>query len=152
MEFQVTSIGTVHNSRREIVDDNWASVPSEVRLHDSLPLECLDGIESFSHVEIVYGFHKALCSRPMMGADHPRENPAWPRVGIYAQRKKARPNFIGCTIARLVRREGRSLFVERLDAIDGTPVLDIKPVMREFLPNGNVRQPDWCDDLMRKYW
>ena len=152
MEFSVRSIATVYNARTDVVDDGWAAIPSEVRLNDEMPAECFDGIEDFSHVEIVYVFHKATGSRPVVGAGHPRENLACPKVGIYAQRKKARPNFIGCTIAKLVRREGRSLFVERLDAIDGTPVLDIKPVMREFLPDGDVRQPRWSEELMRGYW
>lgn len=152
MEYIVKSVATVYNARRDAIDDGWSAVPSEIRLNDEMPIECLDGIDEFSHVEIVYVFHKAIGSQPVVGSEHPRENPAWPKVGIYSQRKKARPNFIGCTVAKLVRREGRSLFVERLDAIDGTPVLDIKPVMREFLPEGEVRQPPWSNELMRNYW
>lgn len=152
MEFTVRSIATVHNARHEPIDDGWAAIPSEIRMDENLPMECLDGIEEFSHAEIVYVFHKAAGLKPVSGTEHPRENPAWPKVGIYAQRKKARPNFIGCTMVRVVRREGRSLFVERLDAIDGTPVLDLKPVMRELLPEGTVRQPRWSEELMRNYW
>jgi len=152
MQFTVNSIATIHNDRKAVEDDNWLNFPSEIRLNDEMPIECLDGIDAYSHVEIVYVFHKAIGSAPVIGAEHPRENPAWPKVGIYAQRKKARPNFIGCTIATLLRREGRSIFVERLDAIDGTPVLDIKPVLREFLPDGEVRQPGWADEIMRNYW
>ena len=114
-----------------------------------MQVKWLDGIDAYSHVEICYVCHQAIGSAPVVGAEHPRENRAWPRVGIYAQRKKARPNFIGCNIATLLRREGRSIFVERLDAIDGTPVLDIKPVLREFLPYGEVRQPGWADEVMR---
>ncbi|NUM53569.1 MAG: SAM-dependent methyltransferase [Candidatus Hydrogenedentes bacterium] len=152
MNFTVRTIGMVYNSRKDVVDDGWAMIPSQIRLNDELPDESLNGIEEFSHIEIVYIFHKALESNPVLGAEHPRENANWPKVGIYAQRKKARPNFIGCTIAKLIRREGRNLFVERLDAIDGTPVLDIKPVMREFLPDGEVRQPQWAEELMRNYW
>lgn len=151
-QFTVTAIGRVHNERKTVDDDNWLTYPSEVRLNDDLPIECLDGIDAYSHVEIVYVFHKALGTAPVAGAEHPRENPAWPKVGIYAQRKKARPNFLGCTIATLLRRDGHSLFVERLDAIDGTPVLDIKPVLREFLPYGALRQPPWADEIMRNYW
>ena len=86
------------------------------------------------------------------GARHPRGNPAWPRIGIFAQRGKARPNRIGSTIVRIVERAGASLVVAELDAIDGTPVLDIKPVMREFLPRAEVAQPDWASELMREYW
>lgn len=152
MEFTIKDIATVHNSRRELTDDGWGTVVSEIRLNDDLPVACLDGIDTFSHVEVVFVFHKAVGLQPVVGAEHPRENPAWPKVGIYAQRKKARPNFIGCTIAKVVRRDGRSLFVERLDAIDGTPVVDIKPVLRGFLPDGDVQQPAWSDELMRNYW
>jgi tRNA-Thr(GGU) m(6)t(6)A37 methyltransferase TsaA len=152
MEFTVKSVATICNSRVDPIDDGWAAIPSEIRFNADLPAECLDGIEEFSHVEVVYLFHKSVGSNPVLGAEHPRENTAWPKVGIYAQRKKSRPNFVGCTIVKLVRREGRSLFVERLDAIDGTPVLDIKPVMREFLPEGEVKQPAWSEELMRNYW
>lgn len=59
---------------------------------------------------------------------------------------------MGATIAKVVRREGKSIVVEGLDAIDGTPILDIKPVMREFLPNEDILQPEWVTDLMKEYW
>jgi tRNA (Thr-GGU) A37 N-methylase len=152
MEFSVRTIATVHNSRPDPIDDGWGAVGSEVRLEPDIPAECLDGIEAFSHVEIVYIFHRCWGSAPVLGSERPRENPAWSKVGIFAQRKKSRLNFIGCTVAKLARRCGRSLIVERLDAIDGTPVIDIKPVMREFLPEGDVRQPVWAEGLMRNYW
>ena len=152
VEFTVRPIATVHNSRTEAIDDNWAAIPSEIRLSDELPEACLDGIEAFSHLEIVYLVHKALDKPPVLGSEHPRENPAWPKVGIFAQRKKARPNHLACTIVNLLRRDGRTLHVTHLDAIDGTPVLDIKPVLREFLPQGPVFQPAWCDELMKNYW
>jgi len=148
----IRPIATVHNTRRDAIDDGWDAVESEIRLSDDLPQEVLDGIEDFSHLEILYVFHKALNTPPVLGSEHPRENPAWPRVGIFAQRKKARPNHLGATVVRLIRREGRSLYVVRLDAIDGTPVVDIKPVMREFLPEGSVEQPEWASELMRHYW
>ena len=86
------------------------------------------------------------------GARNPRNNKDWPLVGIFAQRGKGRPNRIGSTICRVLRREGRRLWVAELDAIEGTPVLDLKPVMREFLPRTEVRQPAWSSELMRHYW
>jgi len=52
----------------------------------------------------------------------------------------------------LLKREGKTLFVERLDAVDGTPVLDIKPVMHEFQPVGEIRQPDWVSEMLKDYW
>jgi tRNA (adenine37-N6)-methyltransferase len=86
------------------------------------------------------------------GVRHPRNNPAWPRVGIFAQRGKNRPNRLGLATVRILKREGRTLFVTGLDAIDGTPVLDIKPVLREFLPKEPVLQPEWATELMQNYW
>jgi len=152
MTYTVTPIATVHNTRADAADDNWAEIPSTIVLHEDLPEACLDGIEAFSHLAIVFLFDKALDKPPVLGSEHPRENPAWPKVGIFAQRKKARPNHLGCTIVQLLRREGRTLHVALLDAIDGTPVLDIKPVMREFLPQGEVTQPAWSVELMKNYW
>ena len=88
----------------------------------------------------------------VLDARRPRNNPDWPRLGIFAQRGKNRPNRLGSTVVRILGREGRTLRVAELDAVDGTPVLDIKPVMREFLPRGDVRQPSWVAELMRDYW
>lgn len=73
-------------------------------------------------------------------------------VGIFAQRAKARPNRLGATIVEIIRCEGNVLIVKGFDAIDGTPVLDIKPVLAEFLPRSPVRQPEWSHELMRDYW
>lgn len=86
------------------------------------------------------------------GARHPRNNTAWPAVGIFAQRGKNRPNRIGSTICPIVGVEGNRLMVTELDAIDGTPVIDIKPVMKEFLPRQEVKQPEWSHDIMHNYW
>jgi tRNA (adenine37-N6)-methyltransferase len=85
-------------------------------------------------------------------ARHPRGNPDWPRVGIFAQRGKNRPNRLGVTICRIISVDGLELAVEGLDAIDGTPVLDIKPVMAGFLPRETVREPDWAAAIMADYW
>ncbi|MEZ5144188.1 MAG: TrmO family methyltransferase [Acidimicrobiales bacterium] len=82
----------------------------------------------------------------------PRGNEAWPEVGIFAQRAKDRPNRIGVTTCRVVAVDGAVLHVVGLDAVDGTPVLDIKPHMVEFGPRGEVHQPSWATELMRGYW
>ncbi|PJZ68067.1 tRNA (N6-threonylcarbamoyladenosine(37)-N6)-methyltransferase TrmO [Leptospira perolatii] len=152
MEFKIRSIGTVVNSRRELQDDFWGSVVSEILLDSDIPEESLDSIQSFSHLEIFYIFHKALESPIVIGSEHPRENKLWPKVGIFAQRKKNRMNHLGATIVELQEVKGRSVFVRNLDAIDGTPIIDIKPVMKEFLPLSEVRQPDWATELMKNYW
>ena len=112
----------------------------------------MSGLASFSHVEVLFLFHQVTLDNITQGARHPRNNPNWPAVGIFAQRGKNRPNRIGSTICRVLGVEGRVLTVLELDAIDGTPVLDIKPVMREFLPREPLRQPAWVSELMRDYW
>jgi tRNA-Thr(GGU) m(6)t(6)A37 methyltransferase TsaA len=134
-------IGFVQSFRSDLADDNWGGVTARIELVESLPAESLDGLETFSHVEVVYFFDRVLDAEVECGARHPRGNAAWPKVGIFAQRGKGRPNRLGVTIVEIVAREGRTLTVTGLDAIDGTPVLDIKPVMAEFLPRTPVRQP-----------
>ena len=152
MKFEINSIATVFNNRKEVTDDFWGDVISEIKLNDEFPIDALDGIEDFSHAEIIYVFDKAIGAKIVTGSEHPRENKAWPKVGIFAQRKKNRPNFLGITVCEVIKREGKSLFVKMLDAIDGTPVVDIKPVMKEFLPQSAFKQPDWSKELMKNYW
>ena len=144
-------IAHVRNSRLTLDDDNWGDVISEITLDESLPAESLDGLETFSHVEILFYFDQ-VADEKIIVSRHPRGNTDWPKVGVFAQRNKDRPNHIGLTIARIIKHEGRSLFVEGLDAVNRTPILDIKPVMAEFLPHGSIRQPDWSHELMQNYW
>ena len=148
----IEPIGYVCGPRAEAEDDYWGGVQSSIVLTDACDPDALLGIEDFSHAEILFFFHQVDERKIIRGARHPRNNPDWPRVGIFAQRGKNRPNRIGSTIVRVVRREGRVLHVAELDATDQTPVLDIKPVMQEFLPRAPVRQPEWSRALMRQYW
>ena len=152
MNIQLKPIAVVRNSRSEIEDDNWGDVISVLELEPSMPEDALHGLEDFSHAEILYYFHLVPDSKIETGARHPRNNTDWPKVGILSQRGKNRPNRLGATLVNILRREGRHLEVQGLDAIDGTPILDIKPVMREFLPRGEVHQPEWATELMKQYW
>ncbi len=152
VKIEMQAIGFVEAARSQAEDDFWGGEEACVTLSEEFSSEALDGMADFSHVEIVFVFHEVNPSRVVTGSRHPRGNLEWPAVGIFAQRGKNRPNRIGCTICRVVRVEGRKLFVAELDAINGTPVLDIKPVMAEFLPREEVRQPLWSHELMREYW
>ncbi len=87
-----------------------------------------------------------------MFSGRPRSNPVWPIVGIFGQRKKDRPNRIGPCTVELIEDDGRTIKVKYLDAINGTPVPDIKPVFKEFGVKGEIRQPDWVGELMADYW
>ena len=152
MKIEMAAIGFVSAARTAVEDDFWGGAESCITLADEFPADALQGLDEFSHVEVLFHFHALDPGKIVVGARHPRNNPAWPKVGIFAQRGKNRPNRIGTTICRLVRVDGRKLFVRELDAIDGTPVLDIKPVIAEFLPRGPVKQPAWSHELMREYW
>ena len=152
VDIHVSPIAVVRNTRLPPGHDNWGGLVSEVVLDPSMPEESLDGLAAFSHAEIIFQFNLIREEEIVPGARHPRENPNWPKVGIFAQRGRLRPNRLGLTIVRILRREARSLFVEGLDALDGTPVLDIKPVMNEFLPRGPIRQQEWSHELMKAYW
>lgn len=145
-------IGFVSSPRDDASDDGWGDIEARIELCPEFASEAFEGIEDFSHIEVVFLFDRVPEDRIERGARHPRGNTAWPRVGIFAQRGKNRPNRLGVSVARLVGRQGRQIILQGLDAINGTPVLDIKPVMREFLPTGELRQPLWSHELMSKYW
>jgi len=145
-------IGIVKNTRLTIEDDNWGRLVSVIELCAPYREDSLLGIEDFSHVEIIFYFHQVNEGKIVTGARHPRNNRGWPLTGIFAQRAKNRPNRIGITIAQVIKSDRAQLYVKGLDAINGTPVLDIKPVMREFLPASSVRQPAWAAEIMRHYW
>jgi tRNA-Thr(GGU) m(6)t(6)A37 methyltransferase TsaA len=152
-QIALSPIGIVHSPVVEPVDDIWGGVKCRIDLDASrFTPDCVTGLADFSHVEVVFFFHRVTESEIEAGSRHPRNRPDWPRVGIFAQRGKNRPNRIGITICRLLSVEDLSLEVSGLDAIDGTPVLDIKPYMREFAARGEIRQPRWVEQLMRGYW
>jgi tRNA-Thr(GGU) m(6)t(6)A37 methyltransferase TsaA len=146
-------IGVVSSARTDQeVDDGWDAVTATITLTDRFSPDALAGLDEFSHVEIVYLFNQVDPDAVQLASRHPRSNPDWPKVGIFAQRAKMRPNRIGVTVCRLLGVDGVVLNVGGLDAIDGTPVLDIKPYMAEFGPRGDVHQPVWSHDLMSTYW
>ena len=151
-EWTVTAIGTVASSRSEAIDDDWGDVTATIALAPPLDERSVAGLEEFSHVEVVFLFDRVDPAGVCLHARHPRGNPDWPEVGILAQRAKDRPNRIGLCTCELVAVDGTSIVVRGLDAIDGTPVLDVKPYMEEFAPRGSVRQPAWSRELMRDYW
>ncbi|MFJ3643915.1 SAM-dependent methyltransferase [Streptomyces sp. NPDC090108] len=146
-------VGRVAGGREEIRDDDWGKVPAVIRLDGTrYTPEALAGLDAFSHLEVVYHFDQVPVAKIETGARHPRGNTDWPLVGIFAQRGKNRPNRIGVSRCRLIGVDGLDIRVEGLDAVDGTPVLDIKPYMDEFGPQGPTSQPAWATELMRHYY
>lgn len=148
----IHAVGTVRSPRIEATDDFWGSVESVIEIDSRFGPDALLGIDQFSHLEIVFLMHRVDPGAIETSARHPRERKDWPRVGIFAQRGKARPNCIGVSRCGLVGVDGMQIRVRGLDAIEGTPVLDIKPWLGEFGPRGEVTQPDWSRELMRDYY
>lgn len=149
----MTPIGSVHSTRKKAEDDNWDSEQVYVKLDEhQFSAEALAGLSDFSHVEVLFHMNQVDASKVEKTARHPRNNSNWPKVGIFAQRGKNRPNQIGLTICKVIGVEGGVLHLEGLDAIDGSPVLDLKPWVEEFAPRGRVFQPNWIKELMQKYW
>ncbi|MFQ3577352.1 MAG: tRNA (N6-threonylcarbamoyladenosine(37)-N6)-methyltransferase TrmO [Cytophagales bacterium] len=151
MKFEITPIGYVENERAFPLDDNWGEIISKIQLNDDVPAESLIGLEKFSHLEILYLFSQTV-KNSFSWASHPRGNINYPLVGIFSQRKKERPNSIGLCTVELISVEEKILKVKNLDAINGTPIIDIKPVFKEFEPHKPIIQPDWVSDLMKEYW
>lgn len=155
---EVVPVGVVVGGRSEVVDDDWGRETAVIRLdRERFGPEALYGLEDFSHVEVVFHFDRVPEDKIERGARRPRGNPGWPLVGIFAQRGKNRPNRLGlsrCRIAKVdvLAADGPELHVEGLDAVAGTPVLDLKPYMTEFGPRGEHRQPEWATELMREYY
>jgi tRNA (adenine37-N6)-methyltransferase len=150
--WQVHAVGVVRSPRSAVTDDGWGAVESAIELLPPFGAASLTGLEEFSHIEVVFVFDRVDPGRIHLGTRRPRGNPSWPEVGIFAQRAKDRPNRLGLSTCELLGVEGGSLRVRGLDAVDGTPVLDIKPYMEEFGPRGAVRQPAWSRELMATYF
>jgi tRNA (adenine37-N6)-methyltransferase len=150
--FAVAPVAYVRGGRSTFTDDHWDAERCVLELDSRFDADSLAGLDGFSHLEIVYLFDRVDESKIETRARHPRERLDWPLVGIFAQRGKARPNRLGVSRCQLLRVEGTRLHVAGLDAMDGTPVLDIKPYMREFAPRGDVMQPAWATELMAEYY
>ncbi|MFJ3979692.1 SAM-dependent methyltransferase [Streptomyces sp. NPDC090021] len=142
-------VGAAVGGRAEVVDDGWGRETAVIRLDGGrFGPEALHGLEDFSHVEVVHHFDRVPVERIETGTRHPRDNPDRPLVGVFAQHGKNRPNRLGVSRCRVVKVDGLDVRVVGLDAVDGTPVLDLKPYMVEFGPPGELRQPEWATTSM----
>jgi tRNA-Thr(GGU) m(6)t(6)A37 methyltransferase TsaA len=153
MAYNIEPVGTVRGGRANPDDDDWGNSVASVMLDPSrFSAEALMGLDAFSHAEIIYVFDQVSDETIESGARHPRGRKDWPRIGIFAQRGKNRPNRLGVTMCEIVSVEGTVLTLRGLDATDGTPVVDIKPVMSGFQPRGDFREPLWAREIMAAYW
>ncbi|MFI7442945.1 SAM-dependent methyltransferase [Nonomuraea indica] len=148
----LSPVARVLGGRSEMFEDNWYNTKAVIRLDDHLDASALQGLQEFSHLEIVFQFDRIDEADAQGRPRPPRKNPGGPLVGVFAHRGPYRPNRLGVSVCRLMAVDGRDLYVADLDALDGTPVLDIKPYLVEFAPADPVRQPAWASRLMREYY
>ena len=150
MSIELEIIGTVVSPVKEPVDENWGKIISEIALNEKYA-DGLIGLNDFSHVIIIYFMHLATDKARVKIRRHPQGRDDMPFVGIFSQRAKRRPNPIGVTAVKIIQLKKNVLKVEGLDAINGTPVLDIKP----YYPRDRVENPiipEWVYRLMSKYY
>lgn len=146
------SIGNVRSTRTEMSAGNWAGVESRIEL-DPRYVRGLAGLGEFSHVVVVFHLDRIPPFDPQKQlARNPRGMEDLAPVGVFAQRTKFRPNPIGVTAVELLAVDTCGITVRGLDALDGTPVLDIKPYIPAFERKDHVRMPAWVDRMMEGYF
>ena len=137
----LTPIGTVCNEIKTPIVQGWGKVVSDLVL-DERYTEALDGIDDYSHVVVIFWMDQAGPPKSLKGHVQSRED--LPVAGLFARRGPSRPNPIGITAVPVLRHEKNVLRVQGVDAMDGTPVLDIKPYTPAFDSVENPRIPEWC--------
>ncbi len=135
------AIGIVRSEIKQPLRQDYKEIVSDIVIDSSLT-EALDNLDDFSHIIVVYWMHRAT-DRPVRTKIHPMGRQEVPLVGLFATRTPNRPNPIGMATVRLLQRQGNILKVEGLDAIDGTPVIDIKPYIPGYDSVANTKVPPW---------
>jgi len=131
--FPVEPVAHVVGGRIQPTDDYWGGTRAIIRIDsDRFTADATKGLDAFSR--------------------RARDNPSWPEVGIFGHRNMRRLNWLGISRCRLLKVDGLDLHVEDLDAVDGTPILDIKPWFAEMGPRGEIRQAPWSVEMLRNYY
>ena len=150
-EIVLEVIGTVRNGREDATDRGWGSLVSTIELRPEFA-EGLEGLDSFSHALVLFHMHRDADREAPTLKRRPRGRADMPLLGVFAQRARRRPNPVGVTAVEIVRVEPGRLVVRGLDALEGTPVLDLKPYVPVFDQRDGARVPEWMDRLMEGYF
>ena len=136
------AIGIVRNEIKQPLRHGWREIVSDIVLNSNLT-EALDGLDEFSHLIVLYWMHQLPAGKQLSLKVHPMGKPELPLVGRFATRSPNRPNPLGQATVRLLERRGNILKVKGLDAIDGTPVIDIKPYIPGYDSATDAKVPPW---------
>ena len=151
MRLEIKSIGIVRSPNKKEIDENWGNVTSEIHVFSEY-IPGLKGLKDFSHILVLFYMHKSSFNPISDLVRRPRGRDDMPLVGIFAQRAKHRPNPIGVTVVKLIDISEGVLVVQGLDAIEGTPVIDIKPYVPAFDYKKDIVIPEWLDIIMKDYF
>lgn len=151
MKIELNSVGVVHNNIEIEKDTNWGSDISRIILDEQFE-HGLIGLTDFSHLVVVYYLDKADFNFEKHLVRRPQGREDMPMVGIFSQRAKDRPNPIGITSVEIIAINKNIITVKGLDAIDGTPILDIKPYYPMYDCKNNAVVPEWVMRLMEHYF
>ena len=149
--FLVRPIGFVSSPFTRQTDEHWGAAVSSVEVLQEYRPGLL-GLDQFSHVIVATFLHEAAFDPVHDLVRRPRGLDSMPRIGIFAQRAKDRPNPIGITAVPLVGVSDTGIAVRGLDAIDGTPVIDIKPYYPVYDRVDEAAVPEWVGRLMAGYF
>lgn len=150
-EIKLKPIGFVSSPVIERMDEKWGGIKSKIILNPEFAGALL-GLEGFSHAIIVSYLHQASYEREKHLQRRPRNLEKMPMVGILSQRAKNRPNPIGITAVEIVKVGNDYLDVKGLDAINETPILDIKPYYPQYDKINSSKVPEWVNRLMKDYF
>jgi len=150
-KIELQPIGFVSSRVTERMDENWGKIISKIILEPEFA-GALSGIEGFSHAVVVTYLHQAHYEKEKHLQRRPRNLETMPMVGILSQRAKNRPNPIGITAVEIISVGNDYLEVKGLDAVNETPVLDIKPYYPHYDKIENPKVPEWVDRLMKNYF
>jgi tRNA-Thr(GGU) m(6)t(6)A37 methyltransferase TsaA len=142
MEINLTPIGFVRNAITEPKGEDWQTITSEIIVNEDFK-DALSGIDEFSHIIVIFWMHRTSPAERSIMKVHPKRNQNLPLVGVFATRSPARPNPIGIATVKLVECRENVLKVIGLDAVDGTPVLDIKPHIPGADSPATAKIPGW---------
>jgi tRNA-Thr(GGU) m(6)t(6)A37 methyltransferase TsaA len=134
------AIGIVRSELKKSTRRDFKNVVSEIVVDSDLT-EALDNLDEFSHIIVIYWMHQSTGPAPKKV--RPKGKPGLPLTGVFATRSPNRPNPIGKATVKLLQRRENILTVKGLDAIDGTPVLDIKPYIPGYDSVDNAKAPSW---------
>lgn len=147
----IEPIGFVRNEILSPHNDEWGEEISEIIVNEEYA-KGLIGLGEFTHAIIVFYMHKASYNEERHLVRHPQEREDLPKIGIFAQRARHRPNPIGITAVKIIDVKGNILTVKGLDAINETPVLDIKPYFPDFDKREDINAPEWVKEVMKNYF